>query len=189
MIKHALSLYIALFLAAGPVAAQVHEAAVSGKGATPAAGAAATVHGLDSALPGLPGSAPGLTGALTGGASPIIAFLEGAAARPESLRALAANPTIAGGYVRALIAAPVTPEVRAEAVRALGASEIARLEAAVKTMSAEAAGSAKASASLKAVAAEFAALGARVPGRGAVAVATNDPREVAWGDAQIQLGV
>jgi len=34
-----------------------------------------------------------------------------------------------------------------------------------------------------------AALVARFRERGAVAVATNDPREVAWGDAQIQLGV
>ncbi len=30
---------------------------------------------------------------------------------------------------------------------------------------------------------------ARFRARGAVAVATNDPREVAWGDAQIQLGL
>jgi len=34
-----------------------------------------------------------------------------------------------------------------------------------------------------------AALVARFRAQGAVAVATNDPREVAWGDAQIQLGV
>ena len=34
-----------------------------------------------------------------------------------------------------------------------------------------------------------AALVARFRTQGAVAVATNDPREVAWGDAQIQLGV
>jgi len=34
-----------------------------------------------------------------------------------------------------------------------------------------------------------AALVARARERGAVVVATNDPREVAWGDAQIQLGL
>ena len=34
-----------------------------------------------------------------------------------------------------------------------------------------------------------AALVVRFRARGAVAVATNDPREVAWGDAQIQLGL
>lgn len=161
MIKHALSLYIALFLAAGPVAAQVHEAAVSGKGGTTAAAGAAAGQGMNTALPGMPDAAPGLTGALTGGAAPIIAFLRTADARPESLRALAANPTVAGGYVRALIAAPVPPAVRAEAVRALGEPEIARLEAAVEAFSARTAGSAKAAASLKAVAAEFAALGGR----------------------------
>ncbi|MCR4295718.1 MAG: hypothetical protein NUW21_09310, partial [Elusimicrobia bacterium] len=170
MIKHALSLYIALFLAAGPVAAQVHEAAAGGKGGpVNAGGAAAAGQGLNAALPGLPGGVPGLTGALTGGAAPIIAFLETADARPESLRALAANPTVAGGYVRALIAAPVKPAVRAEAVRALGEAQINRLEAAVKAFSSRTAGSAKASAALKAVAAEFAALGERAPQPFAVA--------------------
>ena len=170
MIKHALSLYITIILAAGPVAAQVHEAAVGGKGGpTAAAGAAAAGQGMSAALPGMPDAVPGLTGALTGGAAPIIAFLETADARPESLRALAANPTIAGGYVRALIAAPVKPEVRAEAVRALGEPEIVRLEAAVAAFSARTAGSAKAAAALKAVAAEFAALGDRAPQPFAVA--------------------
>lgn len=164
MIKHALSLYIALFLAAGPAAAQVQEAANAGKGGQlNAAGAAAANRGLNAALPGLPGGVPGLTGALTGGAAPIIAFLEAADVRPESLRALAANPTVAGGYVRALIAAPVAPAVRAEAVRALGEPEISRLEAAVKAFSERIAGSAQASAALKTVAAEFAALGERGP--------------------------
>lgn len=170
MIKHALSLYIALFLAAGPVSAQVQEAAVAGKGGQlNAAGAAAARQGLTGVLPGLPGGAPGLTGALTGGAAPIIAFLETADVRPESLRVLAANPTLAGGYVRALIAAPVAPAVRAEAVRALGEPEIARLEAAVKAFSVRTVGSAEASAALKTVAAEFAALGDRAPQPFAVA--------------------
>lgn len=170
MIKHALSLYIALFLAAGPAAAQVQEAAVGGKGGQlNAAGAAAASQGLNAGLPGLPGGAPGLTGALTGGAAPIIAFLETAEVRPESLRVLAANPTLAGGYVRALIAAPVKPAVRAEAVRALGEPEINRLEAAVKAFTARTAGSAEASAALKTVAAEFAALGDRAPQPFAVA--------------------
>ncbi|MDP3542687.1 MAG: hypothetical protein Q8T11_09510 [Elusimicrobiota bacterium] len=170
MIKHALSLCIALFLAAGPAAAQVQEAANAGKGGQlNTAGAAAASQGLNAALPGLPGGVPGLTGALTGGAVPIIAFLEAADVRPESLRALAANPTVAGGYVRALIAAPVAPAVRAEAVRALGEPEIARLEAAVEAFSERTAGSAQASAALKTVAAEFAALGERAPQPFAVA--------------------
>lgn len=163
MIKHALSLYVSLILVAGPVAAQVQEAAVSGKGGPAGVSAAATGPGSNSAMPGLPNMAPGLTGTLPGGASPVIAAIQAAAAQPENLRALAANPSPAAVYARALIAAPVTPAVRTEAVASLGEAVVARLEAAVKTLSTEAAGSAKAAASLKSVAAEFAALGERVP--------------------------
>ena len=171
MIKHALSLYISLFLAAGPVSAQVQEAAVNGKGGPSGVNAAATGLGLGSTLPGLPVAAPGLSGALPGGASPVLVAIEAAALNPESLRSLAANPAPAAVYARALIAAPVTPELRAQAVKTLGTAVVARLEAAVKTLAAETAGSAKASATLKTVAAEFAALGERAPETVAAAVA------------------
>jgi hypothetical protein len=160
MIKHALSLSIALILAAGPAAAQVQDAAVGGKGGTTGIGAAAQVSGVNT-LPGLPSATPGLTGSLPGGASPVLVSIAAAVAQPESLRALAANPSPAAVYARALIAAPVTPAVRTEAVKTLGEAVVARLEAAVKALSLETAGSAKASASLKTVAAEFAALGER----------------------------
>ncbi len=163
MIKHALSLYIALFLAAGPVAAQVQEAASGGKRGPTTLGATATGPGLNTTLPGLPSASLGLTGSLPGGASPVITVIEAAVAQPEGLRVLAANPAPAAVYARALIAAPVTPAMRAQAVKSLGEPVVVRLEAAVKTLNTEAAGSAKASASLKTVAAEFAALGERAP--------------------------
>jgi len=159
MIKHALSLSIVLILAAGPVAAQVQDAAVGGRGGKSGVVAAAQAPGVNASLPGLPNAAPGLTGTLPGGASPVLASIAAAAAQPESLRVLAANPSPAAVYARALIAAPATPAARASAVKALGEAVVARLEAAVKTLSSETSGSMKASASLKTVAAEFAALG------------------------------
>ncbi len=161
MIKTALSLYIALFLAAGPLAAQVQEAANGGKGGPSGVTGSISGPNVNGTLPGLPNAAPGLNGALPGGASPVLSLLAVSAARPESLRALAANPAPAAVYARALIAAPVSPAARAEAVKTLGEDVVVRLEAAVKTLSTETAGSAKAAASLKNVAAEFAALGER----------------------------
>ena len=161
MIKHALTLSIALILAAGPVGAQVQDAAVGGKRGPTGVGAAAPVPGINTTLPGLPGAAPGLTGTLPGGASPVLVSIAAAVAQPENLRALAANPSPAAVYARALIAAPVTPAIRAEAVKTLGEAVVARLEAAVKALSSETAGSMKASASFKTVSAEFAALESR----------------------------
>ncbi len=164
MIKHALSLYIALFLAAGPVAAQMQEGAAAGRtGRAPAGPVGLQTGSPVTALPSLPAASAGLSGTLNPSVSPVVTALEAAALRPESLRALAADASPAAVYARAVIAAPVTPAARAEAVKSLGEAAVVRLEAAVKTMSAEAAGSAKASASLKAVAAEFAALGAAAP--------------------------
>lgn len=169
MIKTALSLYIALFLAAGPLAAQVQEAATGGKGGPSGATGSMSGPNINGTLPGLPNAAPGLSGMLPGGASPVLSLISASAARPESLRALAANPAPAAVYARALIAAPVTPAVRAEAVKTLGEAVVVRLEAAVKTLATETAGSAKAAASLKNVAAEFAALGERAPETAVVA--------------------
>ncbi|MBI2789728.1 MAG: hypothetical protein HYX59_13700 [Elusimicrobia bacterium] len=164
MIKHALSLYIALFLAAGPVAAQMQEGAAAGRtGTAPVGTAGLNASSPAGALPSLPAAPAGLNGTLSPTVAPVLTAIEAAAARPDSLRTLAANPSPAAVYARALIAAPVTPAVRAEAVKTLGEAAVARLETAVKTMSAEAAGSAKAAASLKTVAAEFAALGSRAP--------------------------
>ncbi len=163
MIKHTLSLYVSLILAAGPVSAQMQEGAAAGRtGATPVgtAGLNSAPNALSS-LPVLPAASAGLNGALNPSVAPVVAAIEAASARPESLRALASNPAPAAVYARALIAAPVTPAVRTEAVKSLGEDAVARLEAAVKTLSAETAGSVKASASLKIVAAEFAALGDR----------------------------
>lgn len=162
MIKHALSLYIALFLAAGPAAAQMQEGAAAGRTGTATVGTAGlNASAPAGALPALPAAPAGLNGTLSPSVAPVVTALEVAAARPDSLRALAANPSPAAVYARALIAAPVTPAVRAEAVKSLGEASVARLESAVKAVSAEAAGSAKAAASLKTVAAEFAAMGVR----------------------------
>jgi uncharacterized membrane protein YgcG len=164
MIKHALSLYIALFLAAGPAAAQMQEGAAAGRtGTAPVAAAGAASAAPANPLPVLPVASAGLAGTLSPSVAPVVAAVEAAAARPHSLRALSADRSPAAVYARALIAAPVTPAARAEAVKSLGEAAVARLEAAVKTLSAEAAGSAKAAASLKTVAAEFAALGSRAP--------------------------
>ncbi len=163
MIKQTLSLYIALFLAVGPVAAQVQEAAVSGKGGPTGVNATAAGPG-PATVPGLPSADPGLTGT-----SPVIAAITAASVNPETLRTLAANPSPAAAYARALIAAPVAPAARAEAVKALGEAVVARLEAAVQTLQAQTSGSTKASTSLKTVAAEFAALGHRAPEALAVA--------------------
>jgi len=164
MIKHALSLYIALFLAAGPAAAQMQEGAAAGRtGTAPVGTAGINASAPAGTLPALPAASAGLNGTLSPSVAPVVAAVEAAAARPDSLRTLAANPSPAAVYARALIAAPVTPAVRAEAVKSLGEAAVARLETAVKAMSAEAAGSAKAAASLKTVAAEFAALGSRAP--------------------------
>ncbi len=65
MIKHALVLFYSLFLAVGPVAAQVQEAAAGGK-AGPGVTAMATGPG-DNAILGLPVASPGLGGPLSGG--------------------------------------------------------------------------------------------------------------------------
>lgn len=165
MIKHALSLYIALFLAAGPAAAQMQEGAAARRAGPAPVGTAGlnSASGPINALPSLPAASAGLSAAPSPAIAPVVTALQAAAARPEGLRALAADASPAAVYARALIAAPATPAVRAEAVRALGEPAVARLEAAVAAMSSEAAGSAKAAASLKTVAAEFAALESRAP--------------------------
>lgn len=155
---------MALFLAAGPAAAQMQEGAAAGRtGTAPVGTAGLNAAAPAGALPALPAASAGLNGTLSPSVAPVVSAVEAAAARPDSLRALAANPSPAAVYARALIAAPVTPAVRAEAVKSLGEASVARLETAVKSMSAEAAGSAKAAASLKTVAAEFAAMGVRAP--------------------------
>lgn len=172
MIKHALSLYIVLFLAAGPVAAQMQEGAAAGRTGRAPAGAVGLQTGSPvTPLPSLPVASAGLSGTLNPSIAPVLTALEAAAVRPEGLRALAADASPAAVYVRALIAAPITPAVRAEAVKSLGEAAVVRLESAVKTLSAEAAGSAKAAAFLKTVAAEFAALGAAAPEAVPVSVA------------------
>ncbi|MBI2386420.1 MAG: hypothetical protein HYV14_10450 [Elusimicrobia bacterium] len=164
MIKHALSLYIALFLAAGPATAQMQEGAAAGRAGTAPVGTAGINAGPSvNALPALPAASAGLTGALSPSVAPVVTAIEAAAVRPETLRTLAADVSPAAVYARALIAAPVTPAVRAEAVKSLGEAAVVRLETAVKTLSVEAQASAKAAASLKTVAAEFAALGSRAP--------------------------
>jgi hypothetical protein len=160
MTKYALSLYVSLTLAAGPAAAQMQEAALSGKGGgAKVVGAVGQAPGLNANLPGLPNAAPGLTGTLPGGASPVIAAIETSIAQPENLRDLASNPSPAADYARKLIAAPVTPAVRKEAVKLLGEAVVARIETAVKAVSSEP----RAAAFLKIVAAEFATLENRVP--------------------------
>lgn len=162
MIKNALSLYMSLLLAAGPAAAQVHDAANAGRAARSQTGTA----GLNSAtaagvLPGLPVASAGLSASLSPAVAPVVAAVEAAAARPEGLRALAADASPAAAYARALIAAPVSPAARAEAVKALGEPAVARLEGAVRALKSEAASSAKSAAALKSAAAEFAALDGR----------------------------
>jgi len=155
---------MSLILVAGPVAAQMQEGAAAGrKGASPTGNAGINSGSQAAPLPSLPVASAGLAGTINPSIAPVVAAIEAAAARPESLRILAADAAPAAVFARSLIAAPVTAAVRAEAVKALGEAAVARLEAAVKTLSAEAAGSAKAAASLKAVAAEFAALDNRAP--------------------------
>ncbi len=164
MIKHALSLYISLILAAGPVAAQVQEGAGAGKTGTAPIGTSGIGSGNAlNALPILPAASAGLTATLGPTVSPVVTVLQTAIARPESLRVLATNPAPAAVYARALIASPVTPAVRAQAVKAIGEAAVAAIEAAVKTLAVQTSGSDKASASLKVVALEFAALDNRVP--------------------------
>ncbi|MBI3289700.1 MAG: hypothetical protein HYZ74_09310, partial [Elusimicrobia bacterium] len=163
MIKHALSLYLSLFLAGGPAAAQLQEAASAGKtGKATAAAAAANFSAKD--LPPLPAVA-GLAGSLSGGAAPIISQIEAASKNPDSLRALVGDSSPAAVYARALIAAPigVAPEARAAAVVAMNEATVARIEAAVKTMSASIAGSARAKTALAKVASDFESLSKRSP--------------------------
>lgn len=163
MIKTALSLFIALFLAAGPLAAQVVESAGAGRATAPAGTAGLNSGTPAASLPSLPAASAGLSGSLSPAVAPVVAAIEAAAAKPETLRALVANPSPAAAYARAIIAAPATPAARAEAVKVLGETAVVRLEAAVKAMSSEAAGTPKASAALKTVAAEFASLENRAP--------------------------
>ncbi|UPT73753.1 MAG: hypothetical protein M0D55_18190 [Elusimicrobiota bacterium] len=165
MIKTALSLYITLLVTVSPVAAQMQEGASAGRaGTTPIGTAGINTAASPSALPALPAASAGLTSALAPSVAPVVSLLEAAALKPESLRALAANPSPAAVYARALVAAPAAPAaVRAEAVKALGEAAVLRLEAAAGTMNREAAGTPRASAVLRTVAAEFAALENRAP--------------------------
>lgn len=171
MIKRALSLYIVLFLAAGPLAAQVVESAGAGRGGA-APGAAAGVNSAPAltGMPVLPAASAGLAGSIAPSISPVLTVIETAAVKPEGLRALAADASPAAAYARALIAAPaaVSAAARAEAVKSMGEPAVARLETAVKSMKSGAAGT-KAAYALKDIAAEFAALDNRIPETLAVA--------------------
>ena len=166
MIKYALSLCISLFLAVGPVAAQIQEAAVGGRGAPQGVGATGAVRGeTNSTVPGLPSATPGLVGTLNGRTSSVIIQPD----RPQTLNAI--SPVPAAADVHSLI----TP------------SFIANPETAVKNPSLTPDAQSNASRYLDVVAAQFAGLGNRKPE--ALAVTVSAPKRPWYAFNRLKLKV
>jgi hypothetical protein len=137
MIQTSISLFLSLFLAAGPVAAQT--------------------RALHSAAPL---SATSVSAA-AGSVSAVAALVDSAGADPRLLAPLATDASPASAYARALIAAPTqaaASSARAEAIAALGEPAVARLELSVRAMTATASSSNRTRQALNRWMREFAAM-------------------------------